>query len=511
MTITRYDVVSKKGFSYLEKSLTSQLPTHREENHRFSRYFLDTLDWRLYAKRFYLIAERSTDEYVLKLFSLDQTDLVTQYCCTSLPTTVSTLGTGKLAAILTPILKERALLPHIELNVTQKLFLIQDRNEKTRAEVSLECERLIASNIDKVQSYCQLSVKEFRGYKEKLFINKQRIFKPSNQASIAAWLERSAINTHRFITPKVKLKTEMRADEAAKCILQSFLHDIRVNTEVVIADIDVECLHEFRVAVRRTRSFLTQVPDIFTKRTLEKFKGEFSALSDVTGPARDLDVMLLELDDYLGLLPDTLQQVDFQPLRMFIQKKRTDAYITLTKYLQSAKFQRLLVQWEAFLKAPVPYRTSLVNANLPVNDVANKCIWKTYKKLLKRGDKITNQSDDEALHELRKLGKKLRYLIEFFSSLHSKRDIKEVIKTLKVLQDNLGEFQDVHVHQLLFADLQTQMQQTGELSGAENEALNELQKVLRTKHQQCRAAFYKTFATFSDDRHQQIFIKLYKS
>jgi CHAD domain-containing protein len=49
------------------------------------------------------------------------------------------------------------------------------------------------------------------------------------------------------------------------------------------------------------------------------------------------------------------------------------------------------------------------------------------------------------MHELRKDCKKLRYLIEFFRSLYPAKELKGLVKALKALLDNLGQFQDLEV------------------------------------------------------------------
>ena len=61
------------------------------------------------------------------------------------------------------------------------------------------------------------------------------------------------------------------------------------------------------------------------------------------------------------------------------------------------------------------------------------------------GTAIDDDSPAEDLHELRKVGKELRYLLEFFASLYPPEVGKPFVKTLKGLQDQLGRFQDHEV------------------------------------------------------------------
>jgi CHAD domain-containing protein len=51
------------------------------------------------------------------------------------------------------------------------------------------------------------------------------------------------------------------------------------------------------------------------------------------------------------------------------------------------------------------------------------------------------------LHSLRKRGKELRYLLEFFGSLYDPAAYRAAVRNLKGLQDCLGEFQDGVVQQ----------------------------------------------------------------
>jgi len=61
------------------------------------------------------------------------------------------------------------------------------------------------------------------------------------------------------------------------------------------------------------------------------------------------------------------------------------------------------------------------------------------------GGAITDDSPHEELHDLRKVGKELRYLLEFFGGLFAAEEVKPMIKALKALQDVLGRFQDFEV------------------------------------------------------------------
>ena len=62
--------------------------------------------------------------------------------------------------------------------------------------------------------------------------------------------------------------------------------------------------------------------------------------------------------------------------------------------------------------------------------------------MVRDGGRIDDGSPPEDLHDLRKRGKELRYLLELFGSPFPKGVVKPMVSTLKDLQEVLGRFQD---------------------------------------------------------------------
>ncbi len=83
----------------------------------------------------------------------------------------------------------------------------------------------------------------------------------------------------------------------------------------------------------------------------------------------------------------------------------------------------------------------------PANQFARRLIWKRYKNVCAVAGKITADTPDDDVHDLRIQCKKLRYAMEFFVPLFPENLIKQRIKDLKQLQDNLGRFNDYVVQQ----------------------------------------------------------------
>ena len=65
----------------------------------------------------------------------------------------------------------------------------------------------------------------------------------------------------------VPLDPSMRTDAALRRILVALLAAMRANEDGTRRDLDPEYLHDFRVAIRRTRSCLGQVKGVLDRKT----------------------------------------------------------------------------------------------------------------------------------------------------------------------------------------------------------------------------------------------------
>ena len=95
--------------------------------------------------------------------------------------------------------------------------------------------------------------------------------------------------------PRVDLAPTVRADIGARQIHLALVGILVANEPGLRANLDTEFLHDFRVAVRRTRSLLGQIRHVFPPDAVDHFSTEFSWLGRLTGPLRDMDVLVLGL------------------------------------------------------------------------------------------------------------------------------------------------------------------------------------------------------------------------
>ena len=145
-------------------------------------------------------------------------------------------------------------------------------------------------------------------------------------------------------------------------------------------DFDTECLHELRIAIRRIRRALRQCLGVFPSRLVQQCRQEFSRPGSVTGPLRDLDVHLLEFDNYRGsVAPKRRSNLD--TLHTYLVTCRADGVQHASQNVGSRRVARLMCSWSAFLAAPVPKRTTLRLPTGPIRESADARLWKAYKTL----------------------------------------------------------------------------------------------------------------------------------
>ena len=123
--------------------------------------------------------------------------------------------------------------------------------------------------------------------------------------------------------------------------------------------------------------------------------------------------------------------------------------------------------------------------------------------MVKSGSAIDDGSPAEALHELRKKGKELRYLLEFFASLYPAEVVKPMVATLKGLQDVLGRFQDREVQAELLRSLGDEVAAL-EGGAAALMAMGVLVQRLGDDQARARAEFAESFAGFAANAQRKL-------
>lgn len=419
--------------------LSTEMDCQRVSPQHYSKTYYDSFDWRLYA--YGIIAESVQSKakafFVLKTVKNGLTIARTELH--KVPRFSQQFKCGGIRNTIEPILEMRALLPICSVTYQSHALNIIDENKKTTV-------RLVVEEHEQINHYVLLQA--LKGYEKtaetviEILTEKLGLIASTKPILLVALKQQGRKVGDYSSKLAIQLTPDMPADVACKIIYSQLLKTIRDNQQGTIADTDSEFLHDFRVAVRRTRSALSQLKNILPDDINARYTAFFSWLGKITGATRDLDVYLLNFAHYKNSLPIVIRE-HLNPLHEFLVKKQQQAQQELAEKLRSIDYLTTLAAWEQTLKEPMP----TVNAKLTIKQLADKRLRKSFKRVLREGDAITDQSPAEDLHELRKSCKKLRYLMEFFQSLYAKNKIKNLIKSLKELQEVLGDFQDCEIQE----------------------------------------------------------------
>ena len=291
----------------------------------------------------------------------------------------------------------------------------------------------------------------------------------------------------------VALGPGMPGAEAVTAILLQQLDTLEANVNGVLHDTDTEFLHDMRIAVRRTRSALKLLGDMLPGELTLRFASEFRWLGDITTPLRDLDVQLLSVPPMAAGLV-AARSADLDPFLAYLARRRTAERRKLSRALRSARFAAVAGDWRKALLVP---RETRGRAGLRAADLSADRTRRAYGRVLKLGSAITPGSPPESLHTLRKRGKELRYVLEFFASLHDPEAYRAVLGDLKRLQDCLGDFQDSQVQQQEIRSLAAAMMTAGAAPAPTLLAMGELAAHLGLRQRRARAEFAERFAGFA--------------
>jgi len=457
--------------------------------------FLDSFDWRLYAKSRLCFQQ---DKFI---YLTDFTDK-RQAQALQLPKTPPRFWwqfpESDIKQALAEILDVRALLPQVTFSRTTRELHILNKNEKVVALVLLS--ELDPGNQNRIHT---VQLREVRGY-NKWFMKLNRDLdqfgtpRPDTRVhtlttAMAAVGQAPAEYSSGF---SVALTPEMKSLAAAKTIYAHLLKTLQANEQGILDDLDSEFLHDFRVAIRRTRSALSLIKNVLDPEVCARFKDDFRYLGQITGPVRDLDVYLLMEENYKARLPEHLRE---GLLYFFadLAKQRSREHKKLVQALTGDHYRAVITDWQEYLESGEEENQGS-NSREPTATLAEKIIKKRLKRIISDGAAIHPGTPDENLHRLRIQGKKLRYSLEFFSSLYPEHTMKTLIKQLKLLQNNLGDFNDLSVQQEMLKHYLAAIKPGTVKSKKLSAAIGGLLTNLYHEQRKVRTDFAETFARFTD-------------
>jgi inorganic triphosphatase YgiF len=241
----------------------------------------------------------------------------------------------------------------------------------------------------------------------------------------------------------IALEAEMPAGDAFRIIARSAVRHFSGNADAV-READPEGVHQMRVGLRPLRAAISLFSKVLSPANTEAIKAELKWLTGELAPAREIDVFMNE-----NIKPATR---DVSPRRggRVIEKEfgqsRDRAFAQARKAVNSEHYRALLLDTLAWIESG--HTTATERARTPIGEFAVEVLDRRIKKARKQGRRLDGMSARER-HKVRIRIKKIRYGVDFFETLFSRRKQKKLARLsrhLKRIQDALGALNDSAAH-----------------------------------------------------------------
>ena len=467
--------------------------------------FFDTFEWNAFDKEVVIVKTPKSISLV-DLNTGQETDAI---AFKRNPTFFSPadLPPGKLKERLLSYSDIRAFIKLCSITTVIQSYHILDNNEKTIGV--LTSTSLCLEGSKREEPFASLlSLIPLRGYQDEIekITHHTSLGTPLDFKELFLLIMTASGQNVQGYSSKISLSLdgESPIHESTQRLLQFTLSLLQKNEQGIKNNIDTEFLHDYRVAIRRARSILKQLKGVYDQQETAFYLTAFKELGKKTNQLRDSDVYLLHECTYYNYLPPFLQ-FSLKPFFIDIAASRKKLQKQFSSYLASSDYQLFLQKWHKFVHRDSPPDSLLApNASLSTREVAEGSIKKAWKKVIRHGRHISSETTDTELHALRIDCKKLRYLLEFFSSIFPPKNIVPVIRKMKELQENLGDFVDFSVQLQFLYDRLTAMP-VGEKERLCAASMGGLMATLFHEQEKARRKFHKTFRTFDNDETAQLF------
>ena len=485
------------------------------------RTWLDTFDWRLYRAGLMLEFEQARRGGRLLLSRADGTPQAEQPVTGWPPRRPALdLPPGPVRDRIMVLIRPRALLPIVRASSTVSVTRLLNADGKTVA-------RLVAEHITvtavaasptaagptaagtTAELPLRLAVTEVRGYPGQarrastLLAGVPGVSSASQGVFTAALTALGRHPADYASGVDAEITASMPASVAVARLLLRLLDTLEQNVDGVLRDIDTEFLHDLRVAVRRSRSAIKLLGEVLPADLARHYAAEFKWLGDLTTPTRDLDVHLLGFDSMTAQLT-AASPADLEPFRAFLVRRRAREVRRLAAALRGPRFRAITDDWRKVLLEIRDTGASRRRRREPTAaELALRTTERAFRRIAAHGAAITADSPPESLHDLRKRAKELRYLLEFFASLHDPVAYRKVVGELKSLQDCLGDFQDSQVQREEIHTMADAMLAERAAPAATLLAMGEIAAKLTLSQTEARADFARRFARFAGPAGQE--------
>jgi CHAD domain-containing protein len=221
--------------------------------------------------------------------------------------------------------------------------------------------------------------------------------------------------------------------------LLKYLDAMKAESEGVKSSEDPEFIHRMRVAARRMRTALSVFEDCFPSRKSEKFIKKIRRFAGVLGDARDADVRMIFLKEYLQTLPEKKYVDGIKRLLLRTEQARKKLQPLIVRVVDESGHNGLFEDMEKAFRNP-EHKGKREN---PIRRrFLEETIWRL-EEITGYEEAVRLPENIDELHDMRIAVKHLRYCLEIFDS--AIEGLGKHIKNARHMQEILGDIHDCDV------------------------------------------------------------------
>ncbi|MFF5366221.1 CHAD domain-containing protein [Streptomyces sp. NPDC013187] len=203
-----------------------------------------------------------------------------------------------------------------------------------------------------------------------------------------------------------------------------------------------DSVHSMRVATRRLRSTFKSFGEILDRAVTGPVADELKWLAGELGLDRDREVLTERLTSAVDEVPESLVRGPVaKRLHSWSSAEHGSARGRLLGVLDSHRYLTLLDTLDALIADPPLLKAAGKKPRKPIARAVRKDFRKVSKLIERAADLEPGTDRDVVLHDARKKAKRTRYAAEAAEPVLGK-PAKAMVKSMKALQNLLGEHQD---------------------------------------------------------------------
>ena len=208
---------------------------------------------------------------------------------------------------------------------------------------------------------------------------------------------------------------------------------------------DIEYIHRMRVASRRLRNALPVFINALPARKIIAWGQPIRRITRSLGAARDLDVQLVSLQEFLNQIHTTSQLVPgIRRLILRLDQRRAKLQTRVLKTLAEFEASGTAADMHALLDPLAGLQDDQNPPAAELYDLAHSVISSRLVDFFSRSELIRDPVNILDLHAQRIAAKHLRYTLELFAPLYPD-ELKPSLNTCRKFQEQLGLLHDCDV------------------------------------------------------------------